>query len=272
MEAASGWALVRTADGRAWSIGANSQAQRGLGHTAAGPTTATPLTAVAGADIVSAGDTFAVVTDRTNRYWFWGNVANGQGGDGLFDAHLAPFASRSTTGATVVSVGTTSATMARVDGTVWSSGANTAGVLGIGGSSSGNVATWTAASGLSLASNAWLLTDSDGDGLSAWREYLLGTDPLNPDSNGNGVADGLEAGTGADAAQYDVDGDGLSWAAEAQRGTDPYRADTDGDGVSDAVDLFPLDPTRSALPPPTPGDTTPPVITLIEPTNAVPIP
>jgi hypothetical protein len=34
----------------------------------------------------------------------------------------------------------------------------------------------------------------------------------------------------------------------------------------------PFDPTRSQPPQPTPGDTTPPVITLLEPTNAVLVP
>ena len=272
MEAATSWALVRTADGRAWSMGTNAQAQRGLGHTLTAPLIATPLAAVAGADIVSAGDTFGVVTDRTNRYWYWGNVTNGQGGAGSpgSDAHLSPFASQVAATATNVAIGWQHAVMSRVDGSVWSSGLNTAGCLGIGSSSPVDV--WTSTSGLSLAANSWLQSDPDTDGLSVWREYLLGTDPLNADSNGNGIPDGVEAGTGADGAQLDVDGDGLSWQAEAQRGTDPYRADTDGDGVADGADAFPLDPTRSALPPPTPGDTTPPIITLIEPTNAVPVP
>ena len=40
-------------------------------------------------------------------------------------------------------------------------------------------------------------------------------------------------------------------------------------GHPDGADAYPLDPTRWELPPPDPGDTTPPVITLTEPTNAV---
>ena len=59
---------------------------------------------------------------------------------------------------------------------------------------------------------------------------------------------------------------------EVQRGTDPFNADTDGDGANDRRDAFPLDPTRSTAPPPVPGDTTPPTITLTEPTNAIPVP
>jgi hypothetical protein len=65
-----------------------------------------------------------------------------------------------------------------------------------------------------------------------------------------------------------MDGDGLSNAAEVQKGTDPFRADTDGDGTNDLADCFPLDPTRWQCPPPVGGDTTPPVITLQQPTNA----
>ena len=171
---------------------------------------------------------------------------------------------------TVLSLGTLSGFAAKVDGSVWSAGSNNSGVLGIGSLASPTV--WTATSGLTLANQTWLGTDADGDGLSAWREYLLGTDPLNADTDGNGVPDGVDVAAGRPAAQLDPDGDGVTTARETANGTDPYRADTDGDGVSDGVDLFPLDPTRSALPPPTPGDTTPPVITLIEPTNAVPVP
>ena len=58
-----------------------------------------------------------------------------------------------------------------------------------------------------------------------------------------------------------------NWA-EIANGTDPLNPDTDGDGVPDGVDVFPLDPTRAQPLPSNPTDHTPPVITLIEPTNA----
>jgi len=76
----------------------------------------------------------------------------------------------------------------------------------------------------------------------------------------------------------DTDGDGVRNSVEVARGTDPLRADTDGDGYCDGtgpgcysmpLDCFPLDPTRSACPTRVPGDTTPPLIRLTEPTNAV---
>ena len=66
-----------------------------------------------------------------------------------------------------------------------------------------------------------------------------------------------------------MDGDGLSNVEEALRGTDPFNRDTDGDGVPDGTDCFSLDVTRWQCPPPQPGDTTPPIITLTEPTNTV---
>jgi hypothetical protein len=122
--------------------------------------------------------------------------------------------------------------------------------------------------GFSVVSNAWLTTDEDHDGLTAWREWLAGTDPYNPDTNGNGLLDGLEESDTVSALNPDSDGDGLSNAAELLLGTDPYVGDTDGDGVVDGVDAFPLDPTRSAMPPPNPLDTTPPIIILTEPTTA----
>jgi alpha-tubulin suppressor-like RCC1 family protein len=130
----------------------------------------------------------------------------------------------------------------------------------------------TAGNGFLLGNGASATADPDGDGLSTAQERALGTDPWNADTNGDGIADGAAVRSGRSATNPDMDGDGVPNAVERARGTDPFLADTDGDGVNDGADAFPLDPTRSQAPQPTPGDTTPPTITLIEPTNAVPIP
>jgi hypothetical protein len=110
--------------------------------------------------------------------------------------------------------------------------------------------------------------DTDNDGLSNFEEFKAGTDPLNPDSNGDGVPDGAQAGTAQGATNLDMDADGVQNSVELQNGTDPFDPDTDGDGVLDGDECFPLDPTRWRCPPATPGDVTPPVIQLLEPTNA----
>ena len=68
------------------------------------------------------------------------------------------------------------------------------------------------------------------------------------------------------ASAPEASGVGKSYAL---KGTDPFNSDTDGDGVGDGQDCFPLDPTRWQCPGPVGGDTTPPVITLTEPTTAV---
>jgi len=117
--------------------------------------------------------------------------------------------------------------------------------------------------------STWLGLDPDGDGLATWRELELGTDPLNADTNGDGIPDGAAVSLGLSPTSTDMDGDGVSNAVEIGRGTDPFLADTDGDTVGDGSDCFPLDSTRSQCPSPTPGDTTPPVIILTEPTGAV---
>jgi alpha-tubulin suppressor-like RCC1 family protein len=130
--------------------------------------------------------------------------------------------------------------------------------------------------GLVVGDTAWAATDHDNDGLSTGNEWALGSDPWSADSNGDGIADGASASSG-DLLDTDPDGDGVPSEVERATGTDPFRADTDGDGHDDGEDLYPLDPTRWEGPPAVPGDTTPPLVTLTEPTNAtlvsvVPVP
>lgn len=129
----------------------------------------------------------------------------------------------------------------------------------------------TVITGFSLVSNGGLDADPDSDGLSSDIEFLIGTDPYGADTNLNGVDDGTEFLLGLDPLTLDSDGDGIGDAAEVTIGTNPFSTDTDGDTVLDGADLFPLDPTRSALSG-TPGDVTAPVIQLTRPVNAVVIP
>jgi hypothetical protein len=111
-------------------------------------------------------------------------------------------------------------------------------------------------------------SDRDQDGLGFIDEWIHGSDPTKADSNNDGILDGAAVGSGLSPTNSDMDGDGVSNANELAGGSDPFRADTDGDGIADGTDCFRLDPSRSQCPPPTSGDTTPPTITLTEPTNA----
>jgi alpha-tubulin suppressor-like RCC1 family protein len=126
----------------------------------------------------------------------------------------------------------------------------------------------TGADGELLGDDTGLHDDPDGDGLTNGEEWALGTDPFDPDTNGDGILDGIAAASGTSATNPDMDGDGVLNGAERAQGTDPFNADTDGDEVSDGEDAFPLDPERDEAPAPGGGDSTPPTITLTEPTNA----
>ncbi len=123
-----------------------------------------------------------------------------------------------------------------------------------------------------LVNNAWLLTDEDGDGLTAGQELMSGLDPYTVDTNGDGIGDGVVYALGSTLTLEDPDGDGLPTLVEATLGTNPNSADTDGDGITDNLDVYPLDPSRLVAPTPDPSDHTPPDITLIKPQGAQQVP
>jgi len=90
------------------------------------------------------------------------------------------------------------------------------------------------------------LEDVDQDGLSALREYELGTDPNGKDSDGDGLSDGEEVnGTPAtNPLLADSDGDGFSDSLELQIGSDP----TDGNDANlaaalESIEVSPANPT-----------------------------
>jgi hypothetical protein len=208
--------------------------------------------------------------DRAARAWSWGDNGSGQLGINLVGTtSLVP--ARAFLTALAASGGWQHSLAVAPDGRVWSFGLATAGRLGTG-ASSGTEATPVPIPDFSLVTNTWLVGDPDLDQLPTWREYLMGTDPLNADTNGNGLPDGIDEAHSGAPDNPDSDGDGVPNWMEIANGTDPFRADSDGDGVHDGADAFPLDPTRWQAPTPNPSDTTPPVILLKEPVSARPVP
>jgi hypothetical protein len=99
-----------------------------------------------------------------------------------------------------------------------------------------------------------------------------------PDVNGDGVSDvsageiSPPSGASLNFASADTDSDGFVNAAEGVAGTSRFTVDTDRDGVPDATDAYPLDPSRSAVPPNNSSDTTPPTLGLVLPAGATPLP
>ena len=219
---------------------------------------------------IGAHTTNAIVIDRLGLAWGLGKTSAclfGTPSPYYASIESTPYAVPGFTAGVQADGSTSASILVRWDGSVWTTGT---GYLGFGTTETSCLV--RAVPGVSLASNAWLLTDADNDGLPAWREYALGTDPLDFDSDDNGLSDGIEASDLDATATPDSDGDGVPNVLEVEAGTDPFEADSDGDGYNDKVDAFPLDPTRHDPPTAGSGDTTPPVITLTEPTNAVPRP
>jgi hypothetical protein len=159
-------------------------------------------------------------------------------------------------------------TMIGADGSLWRWGPNT--FYEVGDPADNTVHPYPfLVPGMTVFTQPWLLQDSDDDGLSNVIELDLGTDPYDADTNDDGIGDGAAVAAGRDPISVDLDGDGLSNADEVRFGTDMLNADSDGDGVIDGLDVFPLDPSRSAPATADPGDTTPPDIILTRPAAAV---
>jgi hypothetical protein len=85
-------------------------------------------------------------------------------------------------------------------------------------------------------------SDADGDELSNFEEFALGTDPCDADTDNDGMPDGYEvAYTCLDPlfndAFVDSDGDTIVQVVERGQNTDPCSTDTDGDGMPDGYEL-----------------------------------
>lgn len=114
--------------------------------------------------------------------------------------------------------------------------------------------TWEAAHGLNRTLDD-RDQDLDGDGLTNFKEFQIGTDPRLVDTDGDGLPDKWEVDYGYDPLHAesptllgsDADLDGLTLLGEAGAGTDPNNSDTDGDGLPDAVEIaLGLDPRSGA--------------------------
>ena len=106
------------------------------------------------------------------------------------------------------------------------------------------------ANGLDPNDAADAAEDGDNDGLSALREFQLGTDPNNADSDGDGINDGEEVTIGADGfvtnpLSTDTDGDLLSDSLEIQIGSDP--TDPNSTNFAKALSSISVTPNRPVI-------------------------
>jgi hypothetical protein len=225
------------------------------------------------------GSNFTLAVGRDGLAYGWG-ANEGALGEGTTSTRLSPYAAIGISDVVQVSAGDTHSVAITANGDVYTWGRGNDGRLGQGSTAQLLQPTRVMVSGspFRVVENAFLASDLDADGLTAWGEYRWDTDLFRLDSNGNGISDGDEVAQGSEPSAWDPDGDGVSNADEIVNGTDPLLFDTDGDGVGDGADLFPLDPTRSQLPPPNPCtgnppppncDGTPPTVTITSPANAV---
>lgn len=83
---------------------------------------------------------------------------------------------------------------------------------------------WEIAHGLNPKDASDKKLDSDGDGLSNFTEYLIGTRPNSIDSDGDGIADGDEIHYATNPGNLDSDGDGFLDGTEIAEGFSPTEA------------------------------------------------
>ena len=272
--AGSSHSLVVLADGVVLGAGANSDGQLGDGTTDP-RSNLVPVFPIAGIRTLAAGTHHTLGARDDGTVWGAGANPHGELGDQTTTPRTQPVRALWVSDALSVAVSRDyfdfreHSVALGADGRVWTWGSNYYGELGHGTGAGDTRLTPRRIPGFSASDRSWPEGDPDGDGLTTEREIQLGSDPLDPDTNDDGVPDGAAASSGLNLTDSDIDGDGVANATEVSNGTDPLRADTDGDGVPDGTDCFPLDPARSECPPANPGDTSPPVITLTEPTNAV---
>ncbi|OJV05503.1 MAG: hypothetical protein BGO12_02265 [Verrucomicrobia bacterium 61-8] len=247
-------------DGTVWTVGSNNYGELGDG-THYESYTFKQVPGLSSIITVAAGQYSKFAVKSNGEMYGWGWNTYGQLGDGSNSDRYSPTLIPGFQGA--VSVSSWQHTLVvRNNGaaTLWATGKNGEGQLGINGSLDSNVPIMVRLFMLNI--------DSDDDGAPDWQEVSLGTSPTNPDSNGDGILDGVSNQLGAFSPGSDSDGDGVSNESEQAHGTDPFAIDTDGDGYDDSVDDYPLDPARHAYPAGSASDTTAPQINLTQPVGA----
>jgi hypothetical protein len=247
--------------GTLWGWGDN-----GYGQIAAGDSGRrdSPVQILDGVTDMSAGLLHALAIRQNGSLWAWGAGAGYRGrlGDGARVNRFSPVQVRGLRNAVVVAGGDNYSAAVRFDGKVFTWGLNI-------GDTYSDIP--VPEPDLNLVDSSWLTDDFDGDGLSGWGEFQHGCDPVTFDTNGDGLGDGTSVALGMSCSSPDLDSDGLRNSDEISGGTSPWDADTDDDGAPDGTDCAPLDPTRWECPN-NPADTTPPIITILEPADATPLP
>ena len=263
--AASSYSLALKTDGLAagslWGWGKNVDGQLATGDTSS---RTTPVKILGGVTDAAVGTAHTLAIKDDGSLWAWGRAGGSVGrlGDGANVSRFAPVQVWGLRDAVAVAAGDAFSAAIRADGSVFAWGYNLAGT---------DLPTPAQIPNLVVAENSWLGEDGDNDELSAYGEWRSGCDPLLDDTNGDGIRDGTSVALGVACWNPDIDGDGVSNPAELASGTSPWSEDTDGDGLTDGLDCAPLDPARTSCPV-DPDDHTPPVITILEPPNAIALP
>ena len=248
--------VVLDNDGNVWAWGKNWDGEVGNGQVSFSQSSPVKIAGLDHVTEVAAADVHSLCLKSDGTVWTWGlNNAGQLGIASQIDRSLVPVKVADISGVLKIAGGGEQSFAITADGAIWAWGDNFRGPLGNG--------TTHDAFAPSKVRDFVFADDPDHDGLTTWREVVLGSNPGAFSTIGDSISDGWKADyrlslSDVTLASRDLTNKGLTVLQDYQLGTDPTKFSTVGDNIADGwklkfaldlldVDLANRDPTGKGL-------------------------